>query len=116
MPVGAPAIETTRLSDTIPLSRFSTATRRAGFDGITTTEKSFQMRFADGSALLRHYFIRLGFLEGWMKVVPPERVDETFLALERNLNKAAAVHGELALTIPMACVEARKPANPYQTA
>ena len=90
--------------------------RRAGFDGITTTEKSFQMRFADGSALLRHYFIRLGFLEGWMKVVPPERVDETFLALERNLNKAAAVHGELALTIPMACVEARKPANPYQTA
>lgn len=81
----------------------------AGFDRISTVERSFQMRFADGSALLRHYFIRLGFLEGWMKVVPAGRVDETLLALERNLNQLAAARGELALTIPMACVQARKP-------
>ena len=44
-----------------------------------------------------------------MKVVPPERVDETLLALERNLNQVAVLNRELALTIPMACVEARKP-------
>lgn len=83
--------------------------RRAGFDGVSTIERSFKMRFADGSALLRHYFIRLGFLEGWTKVVPPERVDDTLRALERNLNQVAVEKGELALTIPMACIEARKP-------
>lgn len=83
--------------------------QRAGFGEISSIERSFQMRFADGSALLRHYFIRLGFLEGWMKIVPGDRVDETLFALERNLNQLAASQGELALTIPMACVEARKP-------
>jgi len=82
--------------------------RRAGFERITSTERSFQMRFADGSALLRHYFIRLGFLEGWTKVVPSEQLEKTFLALERNLNRDAENHGELNLTIPMACIEGRK--------
>ena len=88
-----------------------TRLRRAGFEGVSTVERSFQMRFADGSALLRHYFIRLGFLEEWTKVVPPERVDDTLMALERNLNQVAARHDELALTIPMACIEARKPSS-----
>lgn len=69
---------------------------------------SFRMRFADGTALLRHYLIRLGFLQAWKAVVPDERVRETFERLERNLNLAAVERGELALTIPRAYVEARK--------
>ncbi len=80
---------------------------RAGFTATRSITDTFRMRFADGSSLLRHHFIRLGFLPGWKAVAPPDAVNATFVALERNLNAAAVVHGELALNVPMACVETR---------
>ena len=67
------------------------------------------MRFADGSSLLRHHFIRMGFVPGWISVASPDRIEPTFEALERNLNAFAARRGELALTIPMLCAEAIRP-------
>ena len=79
-----------------------------GFQPIEVNTASMQMRFADGSSLLRHYFIRLGFLSAWQTVVSPEQVERVFAVLERKLNEIATVRGELALTIPMACVEARR--------
>ena len=82
---------------------------RAGFENVAVHTRSFRMRFADGSSLLRHYFIRLGFLPSWRSVVPPNALDRTFGALERKLNAVAVERGELALTVPMACVEAGKP-------
>jgi hypothetical protein len=42
-------------------------------------------------------------------VVLPDAVERTFAVLERQRNTGAAERGELALTIPMACVEAQKP-------
>lgn len=79
----------------------------AGFQVFETTTDSFRMRFADGSSLLRHYFIRLGFMPGWKSVIPATAVARVFAALERRLNAAAADAGALSLTIPVACVEAR---------
>jgi hypothetical protein len=66
------------------------------------------MRFANGSALLRHRFIRLGFVQGWKSIVAVESMQETFTRLETELNAVAERHGELALTIPMACFVATK--------
>ena len=83
--------------------------REAGFAIRTVVTDAFRMRFADGSSLLRHYFIRLGFVPAWKAIAPPEMVDKTFEALERNLNAVARDRGELTLTIPMACFEAEKP-------
>lgn len=80
---------------------------RAGFEIVSVNESSFQMRFADGSSLLKHYFIRLGFVDEWTNIVTPENVQTVFPALEKNLNAYALERGELSLTIPMACVEAR---------
>lgn len=85
--------------------------RQTGFETVDVATDSFRMRFANGSSLLRHYFIRLGFLPGWKSVVPPDALETTFAALENNLNALAEAHGDLALTIPMACVEARKVAT-----
>lgn len=84
----------------------------AGFEVLGATRESFRMRFADGSTLLRHHFIRLGFLPGWKSVVAPSSIERTFEALERRLNAVASRDGELTLTVPMACIEARKPAIP----
>jgi hypothetical protein len=72
----------------------------AGFAIREIATDSFRMRFADGSALLRHALIRFGFLPAWKAIVPDGAIAETFTALERNLNVAAAERGELALTIP----------------
>ena len=83
----------------------------AGFEVKHVDTQSFQMRFANGSSLLRHHFIRLGFVQGWKSVAAPDSVKATFETLERNLNSVASERGELALTIPMACVEARKPSE-----
>jgi arsenite methyltransferase len=90
---------------------------RASIDGIaemldaggfemtrSVTQESF-MRFADGTALLNHYFIKLGFLDAWKKVVPGNE-REVFARLRDALNEQAANDGELRLTIPVAYIEA----------
>ena len=79
---------------------------RAGFRVARAVQRDFPMRFADGSALLRHYFIRLGFLDGWRSVVTPDTEREIFGALEAGLNRRAGERGELALTVPLAYIEA----------
>lgn len=83
---------------------------QAGFEFVEAKTWSFQERFADGSALLRHHFIRLGFIPAWKSVAPPGAVEATFAALERRLNAIAAELGELSLTVPAACIRACKPA------
>jgi ubiquinone/menaquinone biosynthesis C-methylase UbiE len=79
---------------------------RAGFRVARAVQRDFPMRFADGSALLRHYFIRLGFLDGWRSVVTPDTEREIFGALEAGLNRLARERGDLTLTVPLAYVEA----------
>ena len=71
-------------------------------------EQTFTMRFLDGSALMRHSFTKIGFLDGWRRVVTPGEEKQVFARLEENLNRLARERGELALTIPMACVVAEK--------
>jgi ubiquinone/menaquinone biosynthesis C-methylase UbiE len=80
----------------------------AGLAVTRVEEASRTMRFADGTALLHAYFIKLGFLDAWKAVVAPERREETFVRLEGKLNDAAAAAGALELTIPMAYMEARR--------
>ena len=71
-------------------------------------QEAFAMRFLDGSAMLRHSFIRIGFLDGWRSVLASEDEEGVFLRLERNLNRFAKNKGELELTIPMAYIEGEK--------
>ncbi|MFN7966205.1 MAG: methyltransferase domain-containing protein [Acidobacteriota bacterium] len=82
----------------------------AGFNVVDVVTSSFRMRFASGSSLLRHFFIRLGFVQGWKSVVAEDLAQPVFDRLEQRLNAVAKERGELALTIPMACLVARKPA------
>ena len=82
--------------------------RGAGFEVVDIVTSSFRMRFADGASLLRHHFIRLGFVQGWKSVAAPGSVQATFDALERRLNAVAEQRGELALTVPMAAFVARR--------
>lgn len=73
-----------------------------GFTVTRVVEREGTMRFADGTALLNHHFIKLGFLDAWKKVVPRDQ-----RAVFARLRDALDDLGELRLTIPMAYVEAR---------
>lgn len=71
-------------------------------------EESFEMKFADGSAFLNHYFVKLGWLTTWLNLFPKEELKEIFSALEANLNAHAEKNGGLNLTVPMAFLEGAK--------
>lgn len=73
-----------------------------GFTITRVVERTASMRFANGTALFNHYFIRLGFLDAWKEVVKGNE-REVFAELLRRLDAA----GELRLTIPMAYVDAQ---------
>lgn len=73
-----------------------------GFTVMRVVERTGTMRFASGTALFNHHFIKLGFLDAWKQVVAG-REREVFAKLRDALD----ARGELRLTIPMAYVEAR---------
>lgn len=81
---------------------------QAGFRVSKIIEDQFQMRFADGSALLRHSLVRIGFLDGWRAVIKPEDEKKVFGELESRLNLLAERQGGLTMTIPRLYLEASR--------
>jgi ubiquinone/menaquinone biosynthesis C-methylase UbiE len=76
-----------------------------GFAITRVVERQGTMRFASGTALLNHHFIKLGFLDGWKAIAAPDEA-AVFGTLRDRLDAHAAREGELRLTIPMAYIEA----------
>jgi ubiquinone/menaquinone biosynthesis C-methylase UbiE len=70
--------------------------------------EEFTLRYADGTTLLWHWFIRVGFLPDWREIVG-DSDREVVPQLEQRLNTRAARHGELRLAIPALYIEATKP-------
>lgn len=81
---------------------------KTGFRLSRAHEESTVMRFADGSALLRHYFIKLGFLDNWKSVVDAQERESVFARIEAMLNGISRERGELSLTIPMAYIQGER--------
>jgi SAM-dependent methyltransferase len=77
----------------------------AGFAINRVVHRLGRMRFASGTAVLRHHFVKLGFLDAWRRVVPDQQA-EVFSRIEKRLNELADQNGDITLTIPMAYVEA----------
>ena len=75
--------------------------KNTGFSVSRVVERRASMRFADGTALLNHHFIKLGFLDAW-KAIVAGREHTFFPRLQKRLDQM----GELSLTIPMAYIEA----------
>jgi ubiquinone/menaquinone biosynthesis C-methylase UbiE len=80
--------------------------QRAGFTPSRAIGTSFTLRYLDGSALLRHYLTRVGFLPGWKAVVDDADRRRVFDELEHHLNHHAEHEGELRMTIPALYLEA----------
>jgi ubiquinone/menaquinone biosynthesis C-methylase UbiE len=76
----------------------------SGFTVSRCFEPSFRMRFADGSAMLRHSLVKW-FLDGWRQAVGAANEREVFNALEARLNAAAERDGCVQMTVPMLYLE-----------
>ncbi|MCP4663763.1 MAG: methyltransferase domain-containing protein [bacterium] len=92
----------------LTVDRISEMLEKAGFRVVRVFRETFPMRFTDGSAMFRHSFMKIGFLDGWRSVLAPAEAAEVFLRLENNLNRLAAAQGALELTIPAAYLEGEK--------
>ena len=68
----------------------------------------FTYRFADGTALLNHYFIRIAFMESWKKLLPPDKESAVFERVESRLNDYAQLCDGMKLSIPFVVVNALK--------
>ena len=80
----------------------------AGLSVRQRTTHVFTYRFADGTALLHHRFIKGAFLPSWVELLPHASVEAVFDRVERNLNNTAEPSGGLTLTIPFVVIDAVK--------
>lgn len=68
----------------------------------------FCYRFTDGSAMLNHHFIRLAFMDSWIKLLPADKVEPVFEQVELRLNEQSHLLGGLKLSIPFALINSIK--------
>jgi arsenite methyltransferase len=93
------------ISHRATIASLRTLLEEGGYSVRRVLERTGRMRFAGGTALFNHHFIKLGFLDAWKKIVPG-REAETFERLRRRLDAVALRRDALTLTIPMVYVEA----------
>jgi arsenite methyltransferase len=68
----------------------------------------FNYKFSDGSAMLNHYFIRLAFMDSWIKLLPAKKLDQIFEIIEFRLNEQAKILGGINLSIPFVLINSIK--------
>jgi arsenite methyltransferase len=83
-----------------PVGEMKLRLEAAGFEIENMEESSFSYRFSSASAMFRHTFIRLAFLDSWKKLVPADKLQEIFTELEKRLNVISQSQGELQMDIP----------------
>lgn len=79
-----------------------------GFEISDIVAQNFNMRFSSGSAMLRHHFIKLAFLDSWKAIVPEVCRQQVFAEVEDMLNRRADTDCGLSLTVPACCFDCRK--------
>jgi arsenite methyltransferase len=72
-----------------------------GYEIQDAHSRHFVMRYANGTAMLQHPFIRFAFLPTWVNLIEVEDHDTIFSQLENQLNVVAQNTDGLRLTIPM---------------
>ena len=90
-----------------PLEEIITLLQKHGFVIKNLEHDQFYYRFTDGTAMFNHYFIRIAFMEAWIKFLPADRLDEIFDSVEARLNEEARVFGGVKLSVPLAVIDAR---------
>ena len=91
-----------------PLDEMISMVQNHGFVIKDLEHDQFNYRFADGTSMLNHYFIRLAFMDSWIKILPEDKVDQIFDIIEHRLNEQAKITAGIKLTIPFVLINAIK--------
>jgi hypothetical protein len=91
-----------------PLEEMITMLQNRGFMIRDLEHDQFNYRFSDGTAMLNHYFIRLAFMDSWIKILPENKLEQIFDTIEKNLNRNAKLMGGIKLTIPFVLINTFK--------
>ena len=70
-----------------PIDGYISKMRSQGFVVKDLEHDQFNYRFANGTALLNHYFIRIAFMDSWIKLVPAEHLEQVFDLIGSRLNE-----------------------------
>jgi arsenite methyltransferase len=97
-----------------PLQEILSKLEANGFSIKDLKENQFNYRFASGTAMLNHFFIRMAFLDSWINILPEEKVEPVFNILEQRLNGLARRLDSLQLSVPYVLINARKLKEPIQ--
>lgn len=71
-------------------------------------EKSYTMRYLNGSAFFNDYFIVMCFLPSWKEIIFEKQRPLFFSKLEKRLNALAKMEKGLQMTIPLVCCTFKK--------
>ncbi len=91
-----------------PLDEMISMIQNHGFIIKDLVHDQFNYKFSDGSAMLNHYFIRLAFMDSWIKVLPKNKLEQIFDTIEMRLNDQAKTLGGIKLSIPFVLINAIK--------
>lgn len=91
-----------------PINKIISMLEGNGFNVESQIFDKFIYRFANGTALFNHFFIRLAFVDSWAGIMPPEKIDEIFDTIESQLNKDAEMGLPISLTIPFVTINCEK--------
>lgn len=91
-----------------PLSHTKNLIAGAGLELVKLHEDVFVLRYADGTAMLDHFTVKLAFLGSWTAILEPSDIRGVFGAIEQELNRLAEKKGVLTLTVPWVCLDCRR--------
>jgi len=91
-----------------PVDGYVDMLQKHGFIINDTAYDEFNYKFTDGTAMFNHYFIRVAFMDSWIKLLPPDKVEKIFDTIETRLNEQAKEQGGIKLSIPFVLINAFK--------
>jgi ubiquinone/menaquinone biosynthesis C-methylase UbiE len=91
-----------------PIDKMISMIQKHGFIIKDLEHDQFNYRFANGTAMLNHYFIRLAFMDSWIKLLPSDKVEQIFDMIELGLNEQSRILGGIKLSIPYVLINAIK--------
>jgi ubiquinone/menaquinone biosynthesis C-methylase UbiE len=91
-----------------PIDKMISMIQKHGFMIKDLKHDQFNYKFANGSAMLNHYFIRLAFMDSWIKLLPLDKVEQIFDTVELRLNEQSLIFGGITLSIPYVMINAIK--------
>lgn len=91
-----------------PLDEIVSMIEKHGFIIKDLVQDQFYYKFTDGTAMLNHYFIRLAFMDSWIKILPKDKAEQIFDKIESRINEQSSISGGFKLSIPFVLINAIK--------